>query len=68
MLAAFFSSVSDFITNALTCIGQALGGGVGLIYDGTKLTDFGILVSIPVGAGLLWVGYHVLRRCITVRG
>jgi len=74
MLSAFFSSVGDVIINVLGCIGDALGGGVSLIYDQTAnsgagaLTNFGILVSIPVGAGIVWVGYHILKRCLTLRG
>ena len=74
MLAAFFGSVASAITEMLTCVGDALSGGVNLIYDSTAnsgagaLTGFGILVSIPVAAGLVWVAYHVLKRCITIRG
>lgn len=74
MMSAFFASVGEAITNILATVGEALGGGVGLIYDATAnnnagaLTNFGILVSIPVGAGIVWCGYHILKRCLTLRG
>lgn len=74
MLSAFFTSVGSAITEILGVVGDALGGGVSLIYDATAnegagaLTNFGVLVSIPVAAGIVWVGYHILKRCLTLRG
>lgn len=73
MLSAFFGSVGTVVTEALSVVGSALTGAVNLIYDATAnegagaLTNFGILVSIPVGAGLLWVAYRIIRNCITIR-
>lgn len=74
MLSAFFGSVANTVTEILSVVGNALSGGVNLIFDSTAnsgagaLTNFGVLVSIPVGAGIVWVAYRILKRCLTLRG
>lgn len=74
MLSELFGKVTEAITDIFGAVGAGLNGGVNLIYDSTAnqgagaLTNFGILVTIPMAAGLVWVAYHVLKRCITVRG
>ena len=71
MLAAFFASIGNVITEMFGVVGQALNGGVNLIYETTEsgghLTNFGILVTIPVGAGLIWLAYTILRSLLTLR-
>ena len=53
-----FSAIMTFLTTNfptfMTFLGDVLGGGIGLIYDGTSLTDAGevMLLASIVGLGL----------------
>jgi calcineurin-like phosphoesterase len=61
MLTAIFSYLSTGFTAVIGLFTNVMGGGVGIIWDGTALTDAGelLLMSSLVGLGLFAINFAV---------
>lgn len=70
MISAIFGAISSTITQMVDAIGSVLTNVVSLIYttgDNGGLTDFGTLVLMASGVGLVYWGFKVIRGLVKVR-
>jgi len=65
MVIKVFEVIGSAITNFITCLSTAVTGGVGLVWDGTTVTDFGTLCLIPVGVAIVYFGYRLIKGLLS---
>lgn len=72
MLTEMFKTLSEIVTNFSTLLKSIFESAIGLIYDKTPdtggFTDFGTILLIGIGTGLLIWGLQYLLRYIKVKG
>jgi uncharacterized membrane protein len=54
MISAILTSVFDVAGDVVTGLATLFGDIIGLVYDGTALTDFGTLVILVAAVPLAW--------------
>lgn len=54
MTAALFTGIGAVVTGSLTLVGNLFTGAVGLLYDGTAITDLGEIVLFVAAAPLVF--------------
>jgi len=64
MLSALFTQIGLAVTSVVTLLGDAFDGAIGLIYDGTVVTDFGVLMLISAGVGLVFFAFRFITRLL----
>ena len=67
MISALFQTIGTAITSFVGVLGNGLAGIISLFWDGTALTNTGILMLIPAGIGLVWGAYALIKALIRVR-
>lgn len=73
MISALFTEIGNVITSFAGVIGNGFTNIIGLFWDsslGTSggLTTLGILSLIPMGLGLVWFAFKMVRRLFKARG
>jgi uncharacterized membrane protein len=54
MISSILTSVFDVAGDVVTGLATLFGDIIGLVYDGTDLTDFGTLVILVAAVPLAW--------------
>lgn len=70
MLEKLFTTLSDIVTNFATLLKSIFESAVGLIYqsgDNGGFTDFGVILLIGIGTGLLIWGLKFLASYIKIK-
>lgn len=70
MLEKLFTTLSDIVTNFATLLKSIFESAVGLIYqsgDSEGFTDFGVILLIGIGTGLLIWGLRFLVSYIKIK-
>lgn len=67
MLAQLFTTIGTIITSFVGILGNGFAGVIALFWDGTALTNAGLLMLIPAGVGLVWGAYSFIKALIRVR-
>ena len=67
MVSAIFTAIGNAMTSFVGILGNGFSGLVSLFWDGTALTEVGILLLISAGVSLIWGGFMFIRSLIRVR-
>lgn len=67
MVSAIFTAIGNAMTAFVGILGNAFNGVVALFWDGTALTDVGIILLIAGGVALVWGAFYFIRSLIRVR-
>lgn len=74
MISALFTEIGNVITSFAGVIGNGFSSIIALFWDSTLntgaggLTTLGILSLVPMGLGLVWFAYKVIRNLFHARG
>ena len=67
MIGAIFQALGTSITQFAAVVGNGVSGIISLFWDGTALTDLGMLSLVGVGVGLVFWAYRLVRGLMRVR-
>lgn len=67
MVSAIFTAIGNAITAFAGILGNAFSSMVSLFWNGTALTDVGVLLLIGAGVGLVWGAFAFIRALVRVR-
>lgn len=67
MINQIFTVVSDVVTQFAATMASAFNGVLAVVWDGTALTSFGILLLIAFGVGLVYMAMRYVFSLISIR-
>lgn len=67
MITAIFQAIGQAITAFGGVIGNGFSSAVALFWNGTALTDTGILMLIGAGVALVWFAVALIMKLIRPR-
>lgn len=67
MVTSIFTAIGNAMTSFVGVLGNSFSGVVALFWDGTQLTDVGIILLMAGGVSLVWGAFYFIRGLIRVR-
>ena len=67
MISQIFTVVADVVTQFATALANAFQGVMAIVWDGSALTSFGILLLIAFGVGLVYMAMRYVISLISIR-